>query len=60
VIIKHDHKFFLVSSTTGKILGIHARRDDAVAQERAINISKARKAGYRIPDAPRRKQRDHR
>jgi hypothetical protein len=59
VIIKHDHKFFLVSGT-GKILGTHARRDDAVAQERAINISKARKAGYRIPSAPSRKQRAHR
>jgi hypothetical protein len=41
----------------GRVLGRHASERDAMAQERAINIAKARRAGHRIPlVAPRRRQ----
>lgn len=36
-------------SKKGKTLGKHSTRAGAEAQESAINISKAKKAGHRIP-----------
>ncbi len=41
-------KFQLLSGT-GKVLGTHDTRVQAEAQESAINISKARAKGKRIP-----------
>lgn len=41
-------KFELVSGT-GKVLGTHNSRAAAERQEKAIQISKARAAGHRIP-----------
>jgi len=47
---------FALLSRKGKILGIHRNRSDAVRQERAIQISKARRAGHPIPlPLPRRR-----
>ncbi len=37
-------KFVLLSKTTGEVLGTHDTREDAVAQERAINIAKLKRA----------------
>ena len=48
VILKRGSKHVLVSKT-GRILGTHKSKADAKSQERAIQISKARKAGHRIP-----------
>ena len=45
---KRGTKHVLVSGE-GKVLGTHPSRAAAVRQETAINISKARKAGHRIP-----------
>lgn len=42
-------KWQLLSKTTGRVLGTHSSYKDALAQEDAINISKARKAGHYIP-----------
>jgi len=41
--------FLLMSKKTGRILSKHRKLADAKAQETAINLSKARAAGYRIP-----------
>ena len=41
--------FLLTSKKTGRILSKHRKLADAKAQETAINLSKARAAGYRIP-----------
>lgn len=41
--------FVLYSSDGSKVLGKHPSREKAEAQEAAINISKARKAGHNIP-----------
>ena len=41
-------KFVLISSE-GKTLGTHDTRAEAEAQEVAVNISKARASGHRIP-----------
>jgi hypothetical protein len=49
VIVKRDGKWVLLSKSTGRVLGKHNSRKEAIAQETAINISKARKAGHRIP-----------
>lgn len=40
---------FVLVSRKGKILGAHDTLAAARAQERAINIAKARAAGHRIP-----------
>ncbi len=45
---KRGGKHVLVSRT-GKTLGSHRTRAEAEAQESAVNISKAKKAGHRIP-----------
>lgn len=49
MIRKSHGKFLLKSETTGRTLGTHATRAEAESQEAAINISKARAAGHRIP-----------
>lgn len=49
MIRKRGKKFYLYTHDGKRILGRHATREQAVAQERAINISKARAAGHRIP-----------
>ncbi len=45
---KRGNKYQLVSGT-GKVLGTHDTRKEAESQEKAITISKARKAGHQIP-----------
>lgn len=45
---KRGKRYRLVSGS-GRVLGTHASRKKAEAQEAAINISKARKRGHRIP-----------
>jgi len=54
MIVKHGKKWLLVTSTRTYE---HPTREDAERQERAISISKARRAGYHIPKAPRRHRR---
>jgi hypothetical protein len=49
MIVKVGRKWALFSKKTGQRLGTHASRADAEAQEIAINISKARRAGHEIP-----------
>jgi hypothetical protein len=39
----------LYSKDGSQVLGRHRTRKEAEAQEAAINIAKARKAGHRIP-----------
>ena len=52
--IRHEgNKWILYDSTGKKVLGTHKTEADAKAQEAAINISKARKAGHKIPKASR-------
>ena len=46
---KEGRKFVLYNKKGTKVLGRHNTRQDAKAQEAAINISKARKAGHNIP-----------
>jgi len=48
--------FLLTSKKTGRIISKHRKLADAKAQETAINLSKARAAGHRIPYAPRKKR----
>jgi hypothetical protein len=40
---------WVLFSRNGKVLGMHKTKRDAKAQEFAINIAKARRAGHRIP-----------
>ena len=49
MIKKVGKKWYLYNHDGTKILGRHTSRADAESQEAAINISKARKAGHRIP-----------
>jgi len=42
-------KLWVLFSHKGKVLGTHPTKRKAEAQEHAINISKARRAGHRIP-----------
>ena len=49
VITKLGRKWILFSKTGKKILGTHPTKRAAEAQEHAINIAKARRAGHRIP-----------
>lgn len=42
-------KWILYSHDGKRILGTHETKEEAEAQEAAINISKARAAGHRIP-----------
>jgi len=52
MIQKHGRKWFLILSD-GRTYE-HATKAEADAQERAISIAKARRAGYRIPRRPKR------
>jgi len=45
MIRKRGNKWVLVSKSTGKTLGTHPSRDAALAQERAIQISKHKGKG---------------
>jgi len=49
VIVRRGKKWCLISKTTGRTLGCHPTREKALSQEKAVQISKARKAGHRIP-----------
>jgi hypothetical protein len=49
-------KKWVLFSHKGKVLGTHRTRADAVSQEHAVNLSKARKAGHRIPYAPKKRR----
>lgn len=40
---------WVLLSHEGKVLGTHKSKQKAKAQEFAINIAKARRAGHRIP-----------
>ena len=49
MITKRGAGYILKAKSTGKVLGKHASKAEAQAQEAAINISKARKAGHVVP-----------
>jgi len=49
MIRKVGGKYVLYSRRGGRRLGTHRTRKAAIRQERAIQISKARRAGYDIP-----------
>ena len=49
MIKKEGSKWVLYTKDGKKRLGTHKSRAKAIAQEHAINISKARKKGHRIP-----------
>jgi len=48
-IAKRGKKWLLKSKKSGRTLGTHSTKTAAKKQEAAINISKARAAGHRIP-----------
>lgn len=48
-IAKRGKKWVLKSKRSGRTLGRHPSKAAAKRQEAAINISKARAAGHRIP-----------
>lgn len=54
MIKKQGRTWVLYTSDGKRVLGKHKSRASAVRQERAINISKARAAGHRIPRPARR------
>jgi len=47
--IRRKGKKYQLISGEGKVLGSHPSRERARKQESAINISKARAAGHKIP-----------
>jgi len=48
--IKHvGRKWVLYDSKGERVLGRHDTKEEALRQERAINIAKARRAGHVIP-----------
>jgi hypothetical protein len=49
MIKKKGKKWYLYDSKGKKILGRHPSKAAAMHQEAAVNISKARAAGHRIP-----------
>jgi len=49
MIKKVGKKWYLYTKDGKRILGRHTSKASAVRQEAAINISKARAAGHRIP-----------
>lgn len=49
MIKKVRNHYILFTQDGSKVLGTHGSRAEAEAQETAINISKARKAGHDIP-----------
>jgi len=48
-VVRRGKKWVLLSKRTGRVLGTHPSRAAAVSQETAINISKARAHGHKIP-----------
>jgi len=52
MIKKRGKKWYLYDSKGKKILGRHPNRASALRQERAVNLSKARAAGHKIPYKP--------
>jgi len=48
MIVKKGNQWILYDKAGKKILGRHKTRAEALAQESAINISKARAAGHKI------------
>lgn len=55
-IVKRGKKWALVSKKSGRTLGRHPSRAAAERQEAAINLSKARATGHRIPKRPAKKR----
>jgi len=55
MIVKRGNKWLLLSRTTGRVLGRHNTRAEALEQETAINISKARAHGHKIPKKKKKK-----
>lgn len=49
MIKKVGKKWVLYTSDGKRVLGTHKTKKEAESQEAAINISKARAAGHRIP-----------
>jgi hypothetical protein len=49
MIVKRGKQWCLLSKSSGRTLGCHPSRAQALAQEKAIQISKARAAGHFIP-----------
>lgn len=53
--IRHvDGRWYLLTKDGSHVLGVHTTIQEAIAQEHAIRISKARAAGHPIPPAPPR------
>lgn len=52
---KRGKKWVLLSKTSSRVLGRHPSRAACMRQETAINLSKARAAGHRIPKRPAKK-----
>lgn len=49
MIKKRGSRWVLLSKSSGRVLGTHGTKKDAEKQERAIQLSKARAAGHKIP-----------
>jgi hypothetical protein len=56
MIKKRGKKWVLLSKTSGRVLGTHPTKAATERQEAAINLSKARAAGHRIPKRPAKKR----
>jgi hypothetical protein len=54
VIERIHNKYVLFTSDGKRVLGKHPTRAKAEAQETAINMSKARAAGDKVPPPPRK------
>lgn len=52
---KRGKKWVLLSKTSGRVMGTHPTEAGAIRQERAVQLSKARKAGHPIPYRPAKK-----
>jgi hypothetical protein len=56
--IRKEHgKFVLRDQAGGRVLGRHATKVAAKRQETAVNLSKARASGHRVPPPPRTRKR---
>jgi|SRR5262245_16330556 len=52
MIVKRGKRYVLKSKESGRTLGVHPSRMAAERQETAINMSKARAAGHKLPPPP--------
>ncbi len=52
MIVKRGKRYVLKSKGSGRTLGVHPSREAAERQETAINMSKARAAGHKLPPPP--------